>query len=121
MPRMTKQKKLLWEESKKFSAFFNAYELQEKVLKKDNKIGLATIYRFLNSLEQEGEIHSFLCGNKKVYSNNKKIHAIFKCERCGKLKHIKIKNVDFLKNQITDEVCHFQLELTGVCVECKRS
>ena len=120
MRRMTKQKKILYEEIKQLSSFFDAYELHARVMQKDRGVGLATIYRFLSMLENEGEIHSFMCANKKIYSNSKKSHAHFKCERCGKLKHIQIRNVDFLNESIDDDICHFQIELTGVCSECKQ-
>ena len=119
MKRMTWQKRLLSEAVKSFSSFFDAYELYEKIAKKEKGIGLATIYRFLNALEQEGEVHSFLCGTKRVYSNNKKSHAHFRCEKCGNLKHIKIKNVDFLNESLHDEICHFQIELSGICSGCR--
>ncbi len=115
--RMTKQKKTLYEETGKFKSLFDAFELHSKL--KDKKIGLATIYRFLASLEAKGEIHSFTCGGKKVYSTSKENHAHFSCEKCGKLRHIKISNADFLKDLVTDSICHFQIELTGICSECK--
>lgn len=118
MQRMTRQKKLLFETAQTFSSFFDAYELHAKTMKLDKRIGLATIYRFLTTMENDGEIHSFMCGNKKIYSNNKKSHAHFRCEKCGKVKHIDIKNVDFL-NESRDEVCHFQIELSGLCAACK--
>ena len=120
MPRMTNQKKILYEEIKKFSSFFDAYRLHSRIIKKDQRIGLATIYRFLNTLESDGNIHSFMCDNKKIYSNDKTSHAHFKCEKCGKLKHMKIKNADFLSESIDDDICHFQIELTGICSECKK-
>ena len=120
MRRMTNQKKMLYGEVKKFSSFFDAYELHQRIIKKDRRIGLATIYRFLKTLERDGDIHSFICDHKKIYSNAEKNHAHFTCEKCGKVKHIKIKNADFLNDSIDDEVCHFQIELTGLCSECKK-
>ena len=120
MPRLTKQKKMLHEEIKLFSSFFDAQELHQKLSGKHQKFGLATIYRFLNKAESDGDLHSFLCHNKKIYSNNKKSHAHFTCERCGKLKHIPLKNVDFLQETLPDEICHFQVELVGICSGCKQ-
>ena len=119
MVRMTYQKKILYEEVKHFTSFFNAYELHTDATKKDKKIGLATTYRFLNTLEKEGEIHSFSCNDKKIYSNKKTSHAHFTCEKCGKLKHIILKNVDFLSEVMEGEICHFQIELKGICSGCK--
>ena len=119
MRRMTNQKKLLFAELKLCSAFFDAYKFHARVAKKNKGIGLATIYRFLNTLEADGEIHSFSCDNKKIYSHGSKSHAHFKCEKCGSIKHLKIRNVDFLKEFIADEICHFQIELTGMCEPCR--
>ncbi len=118
MRRMTKQKKMLQEGIRKFSSFFDAHDLYG-IMKKDRKLGLATIYRFLNALEQDGAIHSFICGNRKIYSNTQKSHVHFNCERCNTIKHLEIKNVDFLKELSNDEVCHFQIEMTGLCSGCK--
>ena len=118
---MTNQKKLLIEEIKSFSSFFNAIDLYNNIIKKNPKVGLATVYRFLSSLENNGNIHSFVCENRKIYSMNKTNHAHFTCKTCGKLKHINIKNIDFLDEITGDEICHFQIELTDTCSECKES
>lgn len=119
MVRLTKQKKILHEQIKKFKSFFGAFELHNAVLNKDKRIGLATVYRFLKHLETDGEIHSFMCDKKKIYSNNKISHAHFKCEKCKKIKHINVKNVDFLNEFSEEDICHFQIELTGLCSVCK--
>ncbi len=111
---MTKQKRKLYEAVDNFNGFFNAYDLQDKV----STIGLATVYRFLNGLEKEGKVHSFICDGKKIYSREKKSHAHFRCEKCGEIKHISLKNVDFL-DEFKGDVCHFQLEVVGTCKNCK--
>ena len=115
MPRMTAQKKQLYEEIKNCPPFFDAYELHQRTKK---KIGLATIYRFLSVLESDGELHSFTCENKRIYSRDKTSHAHFRCEKCNRTEHIKMKNVDFLKS-VDGEVCHFQIEIVGICTACK--
>ena len=117
--RITKQKKLLQEEVEKFTAFFNAEELYHKVSRRCQKIGIATVYRFLNDLAAKGEIHSFLCDRRTIYSNSKKNHCHFTCERCGERKHIDIRKLDFLDKQVDGEVCHFQIDVTGVCKKCR--
>jgi len=116
---MTSQKKILLQEIKKIPSFFDAYEFHNRISKINSKIGLATIYRFLNRLEADGEIHSFICDNKNIYSNSKKSHAHFRCEKCGQIKHIQVKKVDFLNESLKGEICHFQIELCGLCQECK--
>lgn len=118
MKRATQQKKLIEQELQSFSSFFNAEELYQKVVRKNAKIGIATIYRFLNDLIKNGDIHSFQCDRKTLYSNSKKNHCHFTCEKCGERKHIEIKKLDFLKPQVQGEVCHFQIDVTGICKKC---
>ena len=118
MKRATQQKQLIMAEIITFNSFFNAEELYSKVSKKKPRIGIATIYRFLNDLTKNGEIHSFLCNRKTLYSNSKKNHCHFTCERCGERKHLNIKKLDFLNEQVEGELCHFQIDITGVCKKC---
>ncbi len=119
MKRETKQKQIILGEITALSSFFNAEELHQKVSQNNPKIGIATVYRFLNDLAAKGEIHSFLCDRRTIYSNSKKNHCHFTCERCGERKHIDIRKLDFLDKQVDGEVCHFQIDVTGVCKKCR--
>lgn len=118
--RLTKQKELLQEEINKINSFFTAEELLNKVNKKNKKIGIATIYRFLKNLTKKGKLHSYLCDRKTIYSIHKKSHCHFICEKCGKTEHIEIKNIDFIKNKIKNTICHFQIDISGICEKCKK-
>jgi len=119
--RQTKQKNRISHELDKFSSFFTAEELFEKVNKVDNKIGIATIYRFLKDLRDKGELHSYMCDRRTLYSKNNQSHSHFICEQCGRVEHFKVENIDFLKNKIKGSVCHFQLDVSGICEKCKAS
>lgn len=116
--RQTRQKQLIEQEIDSFGSFFNAKELYNRVSKKNSFIGIATIYRFLNNLVKKGEIHSFLCDRKTIYSNSKKNHCHFTCEKCGDVKHMDIKKLDFLKKQVDGDICHFQIDVSGKCEKC---
>ena len=118
MKRATPQKKLIEQEIISFNSFFHAEELYHKVYKKNSRIGIATIYRFLHDLSKKGEIHSFQCNRKTLYSNSKKNHCHFTCEKCGERKHLNIKRLDFLNQQVDGEICHFQIDITGICKKC---
>ncbi len=118
--RTTNQKKILAEELQKLKQFFDAADFHSKANKRDHKIGIATVYRFLKDLEKKGELHSYICGKRKIYSLDQKSHTHFVCEQCGKKKHLNIKKIDFLE-KISGKVCHFQLDITGLCEECLRS
>ncbi|MBI2667124.1 transcriptional repressor [Candidatus Woesearchaeota archaeon] len=114
MARQTKQKQILTDALKKLDLFFDAFELHQRVAK--SRIGIATVYRFLKQLEEKEEIHAFLCNDQKIYSLNKKNHAHFTCEICGKIEHLNIKKVDFLR--VSGKACHFQLDVKGKCNGC---
>ena len=116
--RSTKQKQLLQQQIASFTSFFNAENVHEKIRHKSSKMGIATVYRFLKSMEGRGELHSFLCNRKTIYSTNKNNHCHFTCEKCGKVKHLPAKNLDFLPVGIEGEVCHIQIDVTGICKEC---
>src|SRR3989338_2060758 len=107
MKRLTKQKKLIEQEIARYSSFFNAEDLYHKVSQKNSTIGIPTIYRFLQDLTKNRQIHSYSCNRKTLYSNSKKNHCHFTCEKCSEKKHITIQKLDFVKEQIEGELCHF--------------
>ncbi len=116
--RETSQKEMARRELKNFSSFFTAEDLYDKVKKKNEKIGIATVYRFLSDLAKKDYIHSYLCNKKTVYSTNKSSHFHFICKKCGKIEHINIKKIDFVKNEIKGNICHLQIDTYGVCEKC---
>lgn len=116
--RQTKQKEILEEELKKKNIFFSAEDFHKSIKKKNQKIGIATVYRFLNDKVNQNEIHSYSCNRRTLFSIKGKTHAHFSCEICKIQKHIEIKNVEFLKKEISGEVCHFQLDVSGICEKC---
>ncbi len=120
MKRTTRQKELLEKELKTKKTFFTAEEFYNKLKKKEQKISIATIYRFLKEQGEKKILHSYLCNRRTLFSIDKKTHAHFYCEECKKEKHIEIKNIDFLKNELQEDICHIQINITGICKECKR-
>lgn len=119
LSRNTWQKKLLEFELKKFRSFFSSDELFEKAKKKDERLGVATVYRFLADLVKNGKIHSYVCDRRTIYSVDKKSHCHFTCEKCGKVEHIDVKNLDFVKSKVSGSICHFQIDVSGVCSKCE--
>jgi len=114
--RETLQKKILREELVKFDSFFDGKDLYKKATKRNRKIGVTTVYRFLKRLVEKGEIHSYLCGKRTIYSKNKNNHCHFICKKCNTIQHFQLKNLDFL--DIKGEVCHFQVDVHGTCEKC---
>ena len=118
--RNTKQKQLLEEELQKFDTIFTAEELLAKAHNVDNKIGIATIYRFLKDKASKDELHGYYCDRKQAYSTKDNSHCHFTCSQCGKTSHFKIKKLDFIKKNINGKVCHFQIDVHGICKECSK-
>lgn len=117
--RNTIQKELLEKNINKMPPFFTADDLFSKV--KDENIGIATIYRFLKEKTKHHLLHSYICEKKTVYSKQKTNHCHFACQICKKSFHFDTKNIDFLKKNLKAQICHFQIDVTGVCEECLKN
>jgi Fur family ferric uptake transcriptional regulator len=116
--RKTKQKELIESEVKTFTSLFTADELFDKIKKKDNTIGIATVYRLLKDLRKKKELHSYVCERKMIYSREKNNHCHFICQKCDQITHFNIEKIDFLKSKIKGEICHFQIDVHGICDQC---
>jgi Fur family zinc uptake transcriptional regulator len=116
--RNTRQKEILANLVKNFNSFFNAEDLFELAVKKDKSIGIATVYRFLKELRGRGKVHSYSCDRKTIYSIDKRSHCHFFCEKCGEVDHIDIKSLDFFEKKFKGKICHFQIDVSGVCEKC---
>ena len=118
--RETKQKELIRSEIYSFSSFFTADDLYEKIKQKDPAIGIATVYRFLKDLRKRKELHSYVCERRMIYSHDENNHCHFICQKCEKTMHFTVDKIDFLKKKIQGDICHFQIDVYGICAECLR-
>ncbi len=116
--RKTKQKELIQSEISTFTSLFTADDLFDKIRKKDKTIGIATVYRFLKDLRKKKELHSYMCDRKMVYSREKNNHCHFICQKCDTVTHFNIDKIDFLQTKIKGEICHFQIDVHGICDIC---
>ncbi|MFH1174541.1 MAG: transcriptional repressor [archaeon] len=112
--RWTRQKELLKNTLHGMSGFFSADDLAAKL----PSIGIATIYRFLREQRAQRQLHAFMCGNVTVYAREKNMHCHFTCMRCHKTIHVDLQRIADIKRSIKGELCHFQLDMTGVCERC---
>jgi Fe2+ or Zn2+ uptake regulation protein len=115
--RETRQKREIENAISKINKLFTAEEIYYKA--KDKGIGIATVYRFLKEMEKNREIHAFSCDRRKLYSKKGMAHSHFVCESCGVKKHIVLDKIDFLKKYVDEDLCHVQIELSGICAHCK--
>ena len=112
--RNTRQKEYLQKKLERIDTFFSAEDLLEMANKEDEKIGIATIYRFLNELKNN-LIYSYRCNRRTIFSKQNKSHCHFVCENTGKIIHFTIDSLDFLKDKIPGSIKSFQLEVRGIC------
>jgi len=105
----------------------NAEEVLEIVKKEypDQKIGIATIYRTLNFLEEVNLISSISFGKdgKKYEGNHEEHHDHIICTECGKI-------VEFLDNAIEQKqeeiaikngfkITNHTMQIFGTCSDCQ--
>lgn len=120
--RETNQKKIISEIVEKQTGFFTAEEIYKQI--KNKNMGIATVYRFLKSQRKQNKLYSYLCNRRMLYSNEKKSHCHYICEKTGKISHFEIDNLNFLnsiRKQIPGNITSIQLEIKGICEDCQKS
>ena len=110
--RQTKQKELLASIIEKTKGFFSADTVFAKAQEKDKSIGIATVYRYLKDAVQKGELQSYTCDKRNIYSKEHS-HCHFVCEDTGKVIHFTVDNIDFIKKKIPGTITSFSLEVKG--------
>lgn len=118
--RQTIQKIHLESVLNSIQGFFTAEEFYKIALKKILHLGMATVYRFLNDKTKKRELHSYICDRKTIYSTNSNSHCHYICQVCGKKEHINIKDIGSIKKNINGTICHFQIDVAGICEECSK-
>ena len=89
-------------------------------------IGIATIYRTLALLEENGLVSSISLGvqGKKFEIANKPHHDHLICESCGKIVEFENEQIEDLQHQIAKEndfvLTDHLMQLYGICAECQK-
>ena len=117
--RSTRQKELIENKLRRMKNLFTVEDLHSEIKKEDSKIGIATIYRFMKETATKKRIHSYECNRRKIYSFESNNHCHFICEKCGKIEHFNVSKLDFLKTSVKGDICHFQINVYGLCEKCK--
>jgi len=88
-------------------------------------IGIATVYRTLSLLEENGLVSSISLGaqGKKFEIANKPHHDHIICQECGKIVEFENEKIEELQKQIAAEngfeLTDHLMQLYGICVECQ--
>lgn len=125
----TKQKEKILLELMQSSSHLMAEEIYQRV--KNDKIGLATVYRSLKLFERLGIVKEIPMDGVKYYElkiySKKPLHIHFKCSNCNVIIDIDDAeiNLDYIKlNQKVEmkrelEVNDVNITLLGLCKKCR--
>ena len=126
--RKTKQRTSVLESLGKISTFQSAQELYA-VLKQDNQsIGLATVYRTLASLAEQGEIDTLRRADGEMvyrHCSHDSHHHHLVCRACGHTVEVEGPDVERWAHDVAStngftDVSHV-VEIFGVCAQCQKS
>jgi len=94
-------------------------EIYEKIKELFPTISLATIYKNMNSLKEEGIITEICIHQKPKYEIFKAEHAHFICKNCGKVYDVPLSKK--IIKEVNEQFPNSQKELYiyGICEECK--
>ena len=120
----SKQREIILNTLKENVVHPTAEYLYAKVKEKDPKISLATLYRNLNQLTENGIIKKIDgLENSSHYDHNTHNHYHFICKKCNRVYDIKSEVAPDLINK-TEELTGFLIEnhdivFSGICKECR--
>lgn len=111
---------------------FSAADINEYLQKENCQINLATVYRNLDKLSEEGTLlrYKYADSNFCLYQyadahENCQNHLHMKCQECGKVMHLECEFMDeitkhLLEHHGFDISCKGSM-LTGTCKECNNA
>lgn len=126
MQRMTKQRSAIFDLLHKEAGFLSAQEVYEKLRAQGSDVGLATIYRNLQTLADNKQVDVLRAEDSDIqlfrYCREDTHHHHLVCRACGKTVDITWKDFESWARQIAQEnnfssVSH-SLELYGICADC---
>lgn len=122
----TRQKQTVLAQIKSQTRDFAAKDIYESL---NHEIGLTTIYRLIESLENDGAILRVSQENNSaryqyIEPCDHADHFYLRCEKCGKLTHIDCEKVQGLTAHISNEH-HFiptntHIIIDGFCASCAK-
>jgi len=96
-------------------------EVYEKIKTSFPSISLATIYKNINALKDEGIICEVCLHQKPKYELKKEPHAHFICKNCGKVVDVLFEENIIKEIEKTYPDSEKELYIYGICEECKKT
>lgn len=126
MGKVSKQREAILRVLRNSSAHPSAEWLYEQVKEQLPGIGMATVYRNLRRLTEDGEVRELQRSSDAArYDGNTATHYHFHCERCGRILDLDEPVDPTIETRIAGrtglKVTGHYLELRGLCLECGTS
>ena len=108
-----------------------AKEIEEHLSKTGEKVGIATIYRYLDKMVTQGIMKKYYLDGitaacYEYVPETKHCHEHFhlKCEKCGKLVHFNCEEISHMQDHLAKEhgfaVNSLKTVFYGLCDECNK-
>jgi len=123
MSKDSKQRAAILRVLRSSSSHPSADWIYEQVKEELPGIGLATVYRNLKRLTEEGRIREMHRANDAArFDGNTATHYHFRCERCGRIVDLDEPVDDTIETRVARRtglrVTGHHLELRGLCFDC---
>jgi Fur family ferric uptake transcriptional regulator len=123
-PRTTKQRTLIATQLKQLDEFVTAQHIHEILVSNGAKVGIATVYRNLQSMANNGDVDVLHIDGEALYRTCgvQKHHHHIVCRECGKAVEIEIPGFEqwvrthASRHGYTD--IEHTVEIFGLCPEC---
>ncbi len=124
MQKLTAQRQAILDMINRSDKHWDADEVAYKLKEQGISIGIATVYRGLAALAEQGLIESIQLADKKRYERaDKAHHDHLVCTSCGSIEEFCKPEIEVLQDQVAEErdfhIQGHQLLLFGLCKACK--
>ena len=123
MKRNTKQREEVWQALERTPRFVSAQDLHHVLRTSGSTIGLATVYRTLNALADEGSADALALEGENLFracSPGHHHHLI--CRKCGKTEEIEATAVESWAREVASEHGFLDpqhiVDIYGTCGSC---
>jgi Fur family transcriptional regulator, ferric uptake regulator len=125
--RLTGQRQLLLQLLEEHGGHLDAHELFRLASEQNPRLSLSTVYRTMNLLRDLGFVNEVHLGEEhhhyELRPSSEHCHVV--CMNCGKVVEIGCELVEQLKANVVEqydfEITDAQVDLVGLCGECRRS
>ncbi len=121
--RITNQREVILSELRAVKTHPTADELYTQVRSRLPRVSLATVYRNLEWLSEQGLARKIeVGGRQKRFDGDISDHYHVRCQKCGRVADIEMDVLENLEGCISEAsgftVTGHRLEFTGLCSEC---